>query len=125
MIHFLQLRVRSFQYAFNGIGYVIRTQPNSWIHALATVAVCIVGFWIGLSGVEWALITLSITLVWLAEFINTSIESVIDLTQPNLHPLAKAAKDTAAGAVLLASISSIVVGLLILGPGLIGRLFSR
>jgi undecaprenol kinase len=125
MIHFLQLRVRSFQYAFNGIGYVIRTQPNSWIHALATVAVCIVGFWIGLSGVEWALITLSITFVWLAEFINTSIESVIDLTQPNLHPLAKAAKDTAAGAVLLASISSIVVGLLILGPGLIGRLFSR
>jgi len=75
-----------------------------------------------LSGLEWAVIVLVVTLVWTVEFINTALEAVVDLASPQQHPLARAAKDVAAAAVLIASLGSVVIGLLILGPPLWARL---
>jgi diacylglycerol kinase len=102
---------------------MLRTQRNAWIHACATVAVAALGLWLGLTRLEWAVIILTIGLVWMAEFVNTSLEAVVDLACPDLHPLAKVGKDVAAAAVLVGAITSVGVGLLILGPPLWARLF--
>lgn len=80
------------------------------------------GWWLSLSWLEWAVIVLVVTLVWTVEFINTALEAVVDLASPQQHPLARVAKDVAAAAVLLASVGSVVIGLLILGPPLWARL---
>ncbi len=122
MISFLNQRKKSFSHAAHGILYVLRTQPNTWIHALATILVVALGFWIGLTTVDWAILILTIAFVWTAEFFNTAIEAVVDLIQPEYHPYAKAAKDAAAAAVLIGAICSIGIGVLILGPGLLNRL---
>jgi diacylglycerol kinase (ATP) len=115
-------RLRSFAHAFHGWQYVIRTQPNTWIHAVMTTLVVLVAFWLRLPLRDWAILFLTIALVWMAEFFNTAIESVVDLASPQPHPLAKVGKDVAAGAVLLAAFAAILVGLLILGPPLFIKL---
>ena len=79
--------------------------------------------WLRISRVEWAVIIFTIALVLILEGLNTAVEAAIDLASPEFHRLAKAAKDLAAGMVLIASIASIGVGLLILGPPLWARLF--
>ena len=78
-----------------------------------------------MSHIEWAALALTIGLVWMAECFNTALEAVVDLASPGLHPLAKISKDVGAAAVLVAAITSIVIGLLILGPALWARLFGR
>lgn len=118
MLHFLKSRIQAFHHAFSGLGYVIRTQRNAWIHALATSLVFILAFWLRITILEWTILILTIGTVWTAEFINTALEAVVDLASPNKHPLAKVGKDVGAGAVLVAAISSIIIGLLILGPPL-------
>ncbi|HWG44251.1 MAG TPA: diacylglycerol kinase family protein [Gemmataceae bacterium] len=115
-------RLASFRHAFAGWWFVLRTQRNAWIHAVASVAVLAVGLWLELGRIEWAILALTIALVWVAEFVNTAVEAVVDLLSPNIHPLAKVAKDVAAAAVLIAALTAIVVGLLILGPPLWARL---
>jgi diacylglycerol kinase len=117
-------RLASFRHAFAGWWYVLRTQRNAWIHAVASVAVLAVGLWLDLGRVEWAILVLTIALVWVAEFVNTAFEALVDLLSPNLHPLAKVGKDVAAAAVLIAALASVVIGLLILGPPLWARLAS-
>jgi diacylglycerol kinase len=116
-------RAASFGYAFSGIWRLLRTQPNARIHTIATICVVALSAWLGVSRVEWAILALTIGLVWTAEFINTALEAVVDLASPNLHPLAKIGKDVSAAAVLVAAITSVVVGLLILGPPLWTKLF--
>ena len=101
---------------------MLRSQQNAWIHALATVSVCIVGFLFGLSASEWCWIVLAIVAVWTAEALNTAFEFLTDVASPTFHPLAGKAKDVAAGAVLLSAIGSIIIGLLVLGPHLMARL---
>jgi len=114
---------RSFYYAFAGLAYLFRTQRNARIHALAGLCACIVAAWLRLDPVRWALIVFTIALVLILEGLNTAIEAAIDLAMPRTHPLAKAAKDLAAGMVLIAAIASVLVGLLVLGPPLWRRLF--
>ncbi len=114
-------RLDSFQHAFAGWSYVLRSQRNAWIHAFFTLAALLTGLWLGLTPVEWAILALATGLVWMAEFINTALEAVVDLASPGLHPLAKAAKDVAAAAVLVTAGTAVVVGLLILGPPLLAR----
>ncbi len=116
MIPFLQSRTRAFQYAFSGWWYVIRTQRNAWIHTVVSLSVITLAFWLQLKPLEWAVILLAIANVWTAEFINTALEAVVDLASPQHHPLAKVGKDVGAAAVLIAALSSIVIGLLVLGP---------
>ena len=115
---FLRSRARSFRYAFEGWRYVMRTQHNAWIHATATVCVLVLAFTLKLPGRDWAVLILTIALVWTAELINTAIEAVVDLASPHFDQLAKVAKDVAASAVLVTAVAAVVVGLLILGPPL-------
>lgn len=115
--------VRSFRFAFAGLWYLLRTQRNARIHVIIGAGACALGAWLGISRVEWAVIVFTIALVLILEGLNTAVEAAIDLASPNVHPLAKAAKDLAAGMVLIAAIASVAVGLLILGPPLWARLF--
>ncbi|MCC7117603.1 MAG: diacylglycerol kinase family protein [Anaerolineales bacterium] len=114
----------AFRHAFRGVFYVIRTQRNAWIHALAAGMVGLLGVWLKLSTSEWAILVLTCALVFMAEFVNTSIEALVDLASPEQHPLAKISKDVGAAAVLVAAGASVLVGLLILGPPLWQKLFS-
>jgi diacylglycerol kinase len=116
-------RAKSFQYAFDGWWFVLRTQHNAWIHALITVAGVVVGLWLGLPLRDWAVLILTFMAVWMAEFMNTAIEAVVDMTMPEVHPLAKVAKDVAAAAVLVGALGAVLIGLLLLGPPLWQRLF--
>lgn len=118
----LRRRAKSFLYALEGWWHVLRTQPNAWIHAVISVLVLGVGLWLGLPGRDWAVIILTMMAVWMAEFMNTAIEAVVDLTMPQPHPLAKVAKDVAAAAVLIGALGAVLIGLLLLGPPLLARL---
>lgn len=115
-------RIASFGHAFAGWWYVLRTQHNAWIHAVAAIAILAVALWLGLDSIEWAIVILTIAVVWVAEFLNTAVETLVDLLSPEIHPLAKTAKDIAAAAVLIAALAAVVVGLLVLGPKLWMRL---
>jgi diacylglycerol kinase (ATP) len=119
---FITSRYYSFRYAFHGWGYVLRTQRNAWIHSLVATLVILVGLWLGLTAQDWAILILTIAMVFTAEFINTAIEAVVDLASPTHHPLARVGKDVGAAAVLIAALAAILVGLLILGPPLWAKL---
>jgi len=121
---FLTSRIAAFGHAFRGWWFVLKTQHNAWIHSMFATAVILVGFWVGLKPIDWAVIVLTIAMVFTAEFINTAIEAVVDLASPVHHPLAKVGKDVGAGAVLIAALAGIVIGLLVLGPPLWARLVS-
>ena len=95
---------------------MLRSQRNAWIHAVATVAVCAVGFATGLSPSEWCWIVLAIVAVWTAEALNTALEILTDVASPAFHPLAGRAKDVAAGGVLISALGSVVIGAIIFGP---------
>lgn len=120
----LSVRVaRSFRFAGAGVAHLFRTQRNARIHALFGVAAVVVAAWLHVSRVEWAVLVLTIAAVVILEGVNTAIEAAVDLASPRVHPLAKVAKDVAAGTVLLAAVAAVVVGLLILGPPLWARAF--
>ncbi len=112
-------RLASFRYAFSGWWYVLRTQRNAWLHAIATVSVVVLGIQLNLSFQDWATLLLAIGLVWTAEFVNTAIEAIVDLASPEAHPLARVGKDVGAAAVLIAALIAVSVGLFILGPPLL------
>jgi diacylglycerol kinase len=114
--------IRSFGYAFEGIGYLFRTQRNARIEVTIAAAVCALAAWLGISRQDWAILALTIAFVLAAEALNTAIEVAVDLSTPQRHPLAKIAKDVAAGMVLIAAGGSVVVGLFLLGPLLWHRL---
>lgn len=123
LIRFLRSRAKSFNYAFAGWWFVIRTQQNAWIHAVASVVVIALAFWLQLELRDWAIIILTIALVWTAEFLNTALESIATLAANGMeHPLAKIGKDVGAAAVLIAALASITIGFFILGPPLLERL---
>lgn len=117
----MRARARSFGHAFRGIAALVATQHNAWIHATATLAVLVVGLWLGVSAGEWAVLALAIGLVWAAEAFNTALESLCDGVAPDHHPLIGRAKDVAAGGVLLAACAAAIAGLCILGPRLLAR----
>ena len=122
MKSFLLSRLTSFRHAFRGWWYVLRTQRNAWIHGVVAAAVLAVGLWLGLPARDWAVIVITIGMVFAAEFINTAIEAVVDLATTEHHPLAKVGKDVGAAAVLIAALAAVLVGLLILGPPLLEKL---
>ncbi len=122
MISFLRSRFRAIAYAVEGWWHVLRTQRNTWVHSFLSIAVIVLGLWLRLSPGDWAIIILTITIVWAAEFFNTSLEALTDLVQPEEHPLAKISKDVSAAAVLITAVASILIGLLILGPPLLDKI---
>ena len=114
-------RLDAFADAFRGLKILLLTQPNARIHAVATVAVAGLGWWLKLSSGEWVLIVTAITMVWVAEGLNTALEFVVDIASPQKQRLAGWAKDVAAAAVLMASIGASVIGFLVFLPRLMAR----
>jgi diacylglycerol kinase len=115
-------RIHSFGHAFAGMGYVLKTQKNAYIHSVATILVILMALWLKVQAVPFAILILTIGTVWTAEFINTSLEAVVDLASPEKHPLAKVGKDVGAAAVLIAALSSVIIGIIIMGPALLAKL---
>ncbi len=113
---------RSFVFAFSGVAHAFRTQRNMRVHILIAWAIVVLGWWLGISSVEWAIIVLTMGAVFAAEMMNTVVESMVDLVSPDRHALAKTAKDVAAGAVLVLAIFAVVVGVIIFLPKLIAVL---
>jgi diacylglycerol kinase (ATP) len=112
-------RIRSGVYALQGITVLLKSQHNAWIHAVATLCVVGAGVLLGVSRLEWCLLVLAITLVWLAEALNTALEFLCDAVSPEFHPLVKKSKDIAAGAVLLSAVGAAAMGLIIFTPYLV------
>lgn len=100
---------------------MLRTQHNAWIHLAATLLVIAAGFTLRIGASDWLWIILAIIAVWTAEAFNTALELLADVGSPESHPLVKQAKDVAAGAVLIAAIGSVVVGILVFGPHVMRR----
>jgi diacylglycerol kinase len=111
--------IRSFRYAGRGVVALFRAENNAKVHLLAGVAVVAAGLWLRVSPLEWAVLVMQIGLVWAAEAINTALEKLADVVSPDHHPQIGAAKDIAAGAVLILAVVSVIVALLILGPKLL------
>lgn len=110
--------VDSFNYAIDGILYAVRTQRNMRIDMVAALLVLTACFFTALSKVELLVITISITMVIAAEMMNTAIECTVDMLANYYHPLAKIAKNVAAGAVLITAINSVIVGFVVFGDKL-------
>lgn len=116
--------LRSFGFALEGVSYLIRTQRSAQIEIVIGVVVTLVGAWLGIGAIEWAVLVLAMALVLALEALNTAIELAVTLASPQRHPLAKAAKDVAAAMVLIAAIGAAVVGAVVLGPRLASILVS-
>lgn len=114
--------LRSFVFAWNGLSYSVRTQRNARVHALIGACAILLGFVLHISPVEFAMVFVAITLVFIAEMFNTVAEACVDLATQQYDPLARIAKDVAAGAVLLNAMLSVVIGLLVFGPHLLNLL---
>ncbi len=110
--------LQGFVYAFQGIAYVIRTQRNARVHLLIAGAVILAGIYFHLSAVEWAILAITVSLVFSAEVFNTAVELQVDLATSQPDPRAKAAKDAGAGAVLVTALGAVAVGVAIFGPRL-------
>ncbi len=111
--------IYSFRYAFAGIWWAIKTQRNMRVHLVLGICAVLLAIALGLDTAREAILALTVTLVLVAEMINTVVEAVVDLVSPTYHPLARVAKDVAAGAVLVTAIGSVVVGLFIFLPYLL------
>ena len=109
-------RLRSVGYAVAGLGCMLRTQHNAWIHLAATVLVTAAGIGLCVSGADWCWLVLAIVAVWLGEALNTAFEHLCDVVSPDFHPAVKRCKDIAAGAVLIAASGAVVIGGLVFIP---------
>jgi len=122
--HFLAGRWFSFKAALTGARYTLVTQPNAWIELVAVAVVSIVAWWLEITAIEWALLALTFSGVLALEAVNTAVEATIDLVSPHYHPLAKIAKDAAAGALIFAVLGSFGVASAILVPRLWSLFFA-
>jgi diacylglycerol kinase len=111
--------LRSFSFAGQGVWYVVRTQRNMRVHLLAGAVAIVAGLVLRIGAADWACVLLAIGLVLTAETLNTVVEALTDLCTDEYHPLAKIAKDAAAGAVLIASAAALGVGLAVFLPRLL------
>ncbi len=114
-----------FVYAAQGIAYAIRTQRNFRVHLIIATVICLAGIYFRIRPIEWAMIALTTGFVFSAEMLNTVAEMAVDLLTQRRHPMAKAAKDVGAGAVLVAAVAAVAVGAAIFGPRLWALLFHR
>lgn len=119
--HFVKGRKNSFISAFQGLFFVVKTQRNAWIHLVATIIVICISAILKLPRNDWINILLVIGLVWMAEFLNTAFEVIVDLVSPEIHPLAKIGKDVGAASVLIAAFLALIIGGLILIPAFLEK----
>ncbi len=111
--------VKSFGYAFSGLGYAFKSQLNFKVHILILIVVGTGGYWLKLSVGEWLWVIVAAGIVLIAELLNTAIEVLVDLVSPAIHPKAKIIKDVAAAAVLIAAVTAVLIGLLIFVPKIV------
>ncbi len=109
----------SLRHAWDGGCYVVRSQRNFRLHLLAAGVMGVAGWVVRLTRWEWVALLLTVGLVLAVEMANTVAETLVDLVSPTYHPLAKQAKDVAAGAVLLVAFIAVAVGVLLFGPPLL------
>jgi diacylglycerol kinase (ATP) len=114
--------ISAFRCAFAGVAHLLRTQRNAQIHCLVAACALALGAFLGLARWEWLALVLTITLVLAAEGVNTAVEAAVDVATSSYHPLARIAKDVAAGTVLICAIASVIVGCIIFVPHLWGLL---
>ncbi len=115
----LTQRIRSFRFALRGIGMMLTTETNALIHALATLVVVAAGWAFNLDRAEWFALILAITIVWVAEAINTAIEAVCDAVSLEENAKIGRAKDLAAGAVLLSAMGATAIAIVVFGRRLV------
>lgn len=115
----IKKQIRSFGFAWDGIKFLIRTQPNAWIQLTVAILVIAASFFFKVSNLEWIAILLCIGGVIALEAVNTAIEKLCDTLHPEIHEGIKHTKDLGAGAVLIMSIIAVSVGLLIFAPRII------
>jgi diacylglycerol kinase (ATP) len=109
---------RSFELAYRGLVYAVRTQRNMRIHVIIATLVLVASLLVGVRKLELAVLVLVILLVLITELFNTALEFAVDLVTKEYHPLAKLAKDVSAGAVLVSSVGAVLVGYLLLADNL-------
>lgn len=125
MRRYLAGRAASVSCALRGIGLLVLQETNARVHAIATVTVLIAGAAFRIPPGEWAAVALAVTLVWVAEAVNTAFEMLCDVVSPDPHPGVARAKDVAAGAVLIAAFGAVAVGAVIFLPYLLALLEPR
>jgi len=119
MLNRFRIHRVSFQHAFDGIVYTVKSQPNFRFHLLASICATLLGIYFQISLIEWLVIIFTINMVLVAEMVNTSIESVIDLITLERRQDAKIAKDVSAGMVLVSAVLAICIGFVIFLPKII------
>ncbi len=117
-----QSLAKSFRHAIEGVGFVICCERNVRIHLAIAIVVIVMGLWLGIGAMQWALIGVAIALVFAGEMLNTVVELIIDQLMPAHNINAKNIKDVAAGAILVNAMVAAFIGLLVLGPPLLARL---
>lgn len=121
MIDFKEL-INSFKYAITGIKSAVKNEQNLRIHFLAASIVLVLAFLLEIPKIEFIILILLISLVIIAELFNSVVEYIVDLVTSEFHPLAKLAKDVAAGAVLFTAIVAVIIGILIFYQPLVNLL---
>lgn len=112
----MECQMRRFKYAFKGIFFAFKTQTNIRIHIIVTILVITAGFILKIKPMEWVFIIFAIGLVLTAELFNTAIESLVDLVSPDYNEKAGLIKDVAAGAVLIAAVVAVIIGVFVFLP---------
>ncbi|MES2017685.1 MAG: diacylglycerol kinase family protein [Pseudomonadota bacterium] len=109
-------RLKSFRYALAGVGFMLKTQHNAWLHGLATLLVIGLALYCNVSASDWRWLTVAMGMVWVAETLNTAVEYMCDMVSPGYSEAVKHAKDISAGGVLIAALAALLVGVLTLWP---------
>lgn len=109
-------RLRSFRYAIAGVGFMLRTQHNAWLHLAATIGVVAVGLFLRVDPYSWCWLIAAVALVWMAEAFNTAIEHLCNVVSPGYSEAVKHAKDIAAGAVLICALAAALIGAMTFWP---------
>lgn len=112
-------RLKSFKYAFAGLKILFAEEHNARIHAIAAVIALTVGFALKISASEWIFLVGAISLVFICELFNTSLEALADFVSPEKHPQIKKVKDLAAAAVLISALTALITGIIIFLPKII------
>jgi diacylglycerol kinase (ATP) len=114
--NFIINRIKSVKYAFKGAYLLVRHEPSIQVQVVIAVIMCALGFYFNISSTEWILQLITISLVISIEGVNTAIEKIADFIHPKFHPSIGLIKDIAAGAVFIASIFAVIIGLIIYLP---------
>jgi len=113
---YIKKRLNSFGYAFKGLGAAFWYEPNMKLHMVGAAEAIFLGWFFEINNAQWCWIVLAIGMVWMAEIFNTAVEKLTDLVSPEYNKLAGRVKDLAAGAVLMAAMTALVIGFLVFWP---------